>query len=229
VESDDDAQSESEHEVAPKKRRAPNGKAKAPPKKRVKEESDASDEEDAKTFKKKNATSSRTRAVKNESDDEDSKPLKKAAAKPRATKKVKKDEGSGSDTPKPKKRSAKAKEEEAAGSASPAKGKAKKGKKKEEEEEEDVFKWWEQHEAQGDGTERWQTLEHYGVLFPPPYVPLPSNVKMKYDGMCTHLFLPLLHSHLNRRGFGPSARRGGSGWLLRGYARNGPRPRCHLQ
>ncbi|RXW24996.1 hypothetical protein EST38_g878 [Candolleomyces aberdarensis] len=177
-ESDDDAQSQSEREVAPKKRRAPNGKAKAPPKKKAKEESDASDEEDAKPLKK---TNGRKKAVKQaESDDEDSKPLKKVAAKARATKKVKKEEDSGSDTPKPKKRSAKVKEEEAV-SASPAKGK--KGKKKEDDEEEDVFKWWEQHEAQGDGTERWQTLEHHGVLFPPPYVPIPSNIKMKYNGV----------------------------------------------
>lgn len=25
-------------------------------------------------------------------------------------------------------------------------------------------------------------MEHNGVLFPPPYEPLPKNVKMKYDG-----------------------------------------------
>lgn len=37
-------------------------------------------------------------------------------------------------------------------------------------------------EAMGDGTTKWTTLEHAGVLFPPPYEPLPKGVKMKYDG-----------------------------------------------
>ncbi|KAI9611858.1 hypothetical protein KEM48_004365 [Puccinia striiformis f. sp. tritici PST-130] len=31
-------------------------------------------------------------------------------------------------------------------------------------------------------TPKWKTLEHNGVLFPPDYEPLPSHVKMKYDG-----------------------------------------------
>ncbi|KTW31813.1 DNA topoisomerase 1 [Pneumocystis jirovecii RU7] len=48
------------------------------------------------------------------------------------------------------------------------------------EEEEEDYKWWEQQ--QGDGTIKWTTLEHNGVIFPPPYQPLPSYVKMKYDG-----------------------------------------------
>ncbi|QSL64191.1 hypothetical protein MERGE_000346 [Pneumocystis wakefieldiae] len=46
--------------------------------------------------------------------------------------------------------------------------------------EEEDYKWWEQQ--QGDGTIKWKTLEHNGVLFPPPYEPLPSYVKMKYKG-----------------------------------------------
>ncbi|KAG4306063.1 hypothetical protein PORY_000051 [Pneumocystis oryctolagi] len=52
--------------------------------------------------------------------------------------------------------------------------------KEEEEEEEEDYKWWEQQ--QGDGTIKWTTLEHNGVIFPSPYQPLPSYVKMKYDG-----------------------------------------------
>ena len=40
-------------------------------------------------------------------------------------------------------------------------------------------------EAMGDGTTKWTTLEHAGVLFPPPYEPLPKGVKMKYDGAST--------------------------------------------
>lgn len=57
-------------------------------------------------------------------------------------------------------------------------------KLKEEEEDEEIeeedYKWWEQQ--QGDGTIKWTTLEHNGVMFPPPYEPLPSYVKMKYNG-----------------------------------------------
>jgi DNA topoisomerase IB len=42
------------------------------------------------------------------------------------------------------------------------------------------YKWWEQGE--NDGSAKWTTLHHNGILFPPPYIPLPKNVKMKYDG-----------------------------------------------
>lgn len=47
--------------------------------------------------------------------------------------------------------------------------------------ESDEYKWWED-EKFGEGPERWQTLEHAGVIFPPEYEPLPSYVKMYYDG-----------------------------------------------
>ncbi|GAW05210.1 topoisomerase i [Lentinula edodes] len=60
------------------------------------------------------------------------------------------------------------------------KGKGKK-KKKEEEQEEEVYRWWEA-DPNGDGSVKWQTLEHNGVIFPPPYESLPSHVKMKYNG-----------------------------------------------
>lgn len=52
--------------------------------------------------------------------------------------------------------------------------------KPEESEDGDDYKWWED-EKFGEGSERWQTLEHNGVIFPPPYEPLPSYVKMYYD------------------------------------------------
>lgn len=54
---------------------------------------------------------------------------------------------------------------------------AKRGKT---EEEEDSFKWWENQNE--DNSVKWTTFQHNGVLFPPPYVPLPKNVKMKYNG-----------------------------------------------
>ncbi|AMD20144.1 HCL007Cp [Eremothecium sinecaudum] len=45
----------------------------------------------------------------------------------------------------------------------------------------DTFRWWEQEEN-GDNTVKWVTLRHNGVMFPPEYVPLPSHVKLYYDG-----------------------------------------------
>ncbi|KAL1970520.1 hypothetical protein VTN77DRAFT_4164 [Rasamsonia byssochlamydoides] len=50
------------------------------------------------------------------------------------------------------------------------------------EEEEEEYRWWEDP-TKRDGTIKWTTLEHNGVLFPPPYEPLPQHVKMKYDGI----------------------------------------------
>ncbi|KAF8001192.1 hypothetical protein HF325_004981 [Metschnikowia pulcherrima] len=44
------------------------------------------------------------------------------------------------------------------------------------EEENEDYKWWED-EKFGQGPERWLELEHNGVLFPPPYEPLPSYVE----------------------------------------------------
>lgn len=48
-------------------------------------------------------------------------------------------------------------------------------------EEKDEYKWWED-EKFGEGDERWQSLEHNGVLFPPPYQRLPDYVRLYYDG-----------------------------------------------
>lgn len=42
------------------------------------------------------------------------------------------------------------------------------------------YKWWEDQD--NDGSVKWNTLEHWGVLFPPPYIPLPKGVKMRYEG-----------------------------------------------
>lgn len=58
--------------------------------------------------------------------------------------------------------------------------------KPEENEENDDYKWWEDDKF-GEGPERWNTLEHNGVIFPPPYEPLPSYVKMYYDGKPVNL------------------------------------------
>ncbi|ANB11142.1 DNA topoisomerase 1 [Sugiyamaella lignohabitans] len=49
------------------------------------------------------------------------------------------------------------------------------------EDQDETFRWWEAQNAE-DGSDKWNTLEHNGVMFPPPYEPLPSHVRMKYDG-----------------------------------------------
>ncbi|GAA5865137.1 hypothetical protein JCM1840_003919 [Sporobolomyces johnsonii] len=107
-------------------------------------------------------------------------------------------------TPKPKEEAApkKAKKEESATPVKKGKGKVKKGKgkvktgkgkaKKEEDaeskaegaeaSEDEVYKWW---ENQDNGEQKWKTLEHNGVLFPPEYEP--HGVKMKYDGKTVEL------------------------------------------
>jgi len=115
----------------------------------------------------------------------------KPAAKKVTTKKVKKEESSDDDKPLAKKAAA-TKSKKVEGKPSTAPKKAAKGKaavKKEEtadpedeEGEDDEVKWWEDP-TKGDGTNKWETLEHSGVVFPPPYQPLPKNVKMKYDGV----------------------------------------------
>lgn len=61
-------------------------------------------------------------------------------------------------------------------------------RKKADEEGDDVWKWWEE-EKKEEGV-KWRTLEHKGPLFAPPYIPLPSHVKFKYDGEEMELFEP---------------------------------------
>lgn len=133
-------------------------KAKRVTKKRAKKESDdeGDEEEDVKPKKRR----AKGKKVKKETDEEGSKPSTSMIPQTPTSKPAKK----------------KAKKEEP---GSPLKSPTKKGK--EEEEEEDMFRWWEQ-QALGDGSKKWSTLEHHGVLFPPPYEPLPPNVKLVYDG-----------------------------------------------
>ncbi|KAM0520033.1 hypothetical protein ACHAPE_003306 [Trichoderma viride] len=60
------------------------------------------------------------------------------------------------------------------------KGKAK-SKEPSDEDEEEGFEWWNAPKKEDDSI-KWTTLEHNGVLFAPEYQPLPKNVKMYYDG-----------------------------------------------
>ncbi|KAG5653990.1 hypothetical protein H0H81_008572 [Sphagnurus paluster] len=163
--------------------RKTNGKAKKPPKKKLKEDTDDfSASEDEKPIATKKPAPSRKRKVKEESEvDEEEKPsTKKPGPKPRAKKPKKEEDASGSEAPKPKKRATKAVKDKDGNT------KGKKKEKKEEDEEEEVFKWWEA-DGNSDGSIKWQTLEHNGVIFPPPYEPLPKHVKMKYNGKDVNL------------------------------------------
>jgi len=161
---------------APKKTKPANGRSVKPPRKKVKEESDSSD--DDKPLESAKRPAPRKRKPKSEDNSDAEVPPKKKAPR---RKKVKDEEAaSETETPKPKKRGKAKKEKEETKSP---KGKGK--KKEKEEEQEEVFRWWENQDPNGDGSSKWMTLEHHGVIFPPPYEPLPKNVKMKYKGPYT--------------------------------------------
>lgn len=172
-----------DEEDALKKKRVVKGKGKKPPKKKLKEEG-SSDDDDKPLLAAKSSVQHTHGAGEIDAgiSSNDDKPTSKTFSKSRV-KKLKKEDASGSDGPKPKKKTTKATKDEATGSVTKGKGK----KKKEEEEEEEIFRWWEA-DPNGDGSAKWQTLEHNGVIFPPPYETLPSDVKMKYNG------LPCLYS-----------------------------------
>jgi DNA topoisomerase-1 len=119
-------------------------------------------------------------------DSDDDVPLAKKKAPAKKANGVKKEE-SDSDAPLAKKPAAK--KVQAKPKAAPAKkGKAKVKSEEEKQQdedaqnEEDEYRWWEDT-AKGDGTKKWDTLEHNGVVFPPDYEPLPKNVKLVYDGV----------------------------------------------
>lgn len=159
-------------------------------------------EKEAKTIRKeekKAPTGSAKKKVKEESDDEEPPTKKKrqsngtAASGKKAANGVKKEE---SDDDKPlahkalkKAAKSKAKSEVESETSSPVKkGSKGKGSKvdteqdKEAEEEEEEYQWW-NDPTKGDGTIKWTTLQHGGVVFPPAYEPLPKNVQLRYDGV----------------------------------------------
>ncbi|KAJ6499260.1 DNA topoisomerase I [Mycena sanguinolenta] len=171
---------EYDEDDAPKRKAAA---GKKPAKKKMKQDTPAasgSDDDEPIAAKKPSAPRKRKVKVESDADSDDDKPIaKKAAAKKPRASKVKKEEAASDDEPlKPKKAAGKKKKEEVDANGSPVKGK---GRKKKEEEEEEVFRWWDA-DANGDGSVKWETLEHNGVIFPPPYEPLPAHVKMKYNG-----------------------------------------------
>lgn len=165
--------------------RAKESKAKkAAPKKSVKkEESDSEDDVKPKGKRKSNGTAS--------------------AKKTNGVKKAESD----SDAPLAKKASAKATNGKVKAESTPAKkGKARKQDSEEADEEEGPYRWWDAPKRE-DESIKWDNLEHNGVIFPPPYEPLPKNVKLLYDGVPLRLsieaeeiawfFGSMFHSKLN--------------------------------
>jgi len=100
---------------------------------------------------------------------------------------LKKEEESDDDLPLAKKAPPKKKTAPKVEASTPKKKGVKAVKKEETEQdeeaeaEEEEYRWWEDP-AKGDGTKKWTTLEHAGVVFPPPYQLLPKNVRMLYEG-----------------------------------------------
>ena len=178
VDSDED---DDDQPLVPKKRAV-----RKPPKKKAKfhdSNPDASemDEDDKPLVPTKKHLARGKRKVKLESEDDDDAPLVKRSASTKVRgKPVKTEEATDAEVSKPKKKGAKPKKEDDGREATPKKGKK---AKKEDEEEEDIHRWWDNENPAGDGTQKWQTLQHNGVYFPPPYEPLPLHVKMKYDGI----------------------------------------------
>ena len=133
---------------------------------------------------KEKSTAKRKSKIESESDDDV--PLAKKKAPAKKANGVKKEE-SDSDAPLNKKSAAK---KQKAGTAATTPAKKGKGKMKVEEAEQDQeaeddeeeYRWWEDT-AKGDGTKKWDSLEHAGVVFPPDYEPLPKHVKLLYDGV----------------------------------------------
>lgn len=146
-------------------------------------------EQEAKAIRKQEAEGRRKSKTMDISDDDDDVPLakKRTPAKSQAngTKKVKKEESDDDDIPLSKKvsakKTAKPKKEEPA-SAKKGEAKVKQEEEAEGEEEEEEYRWWEDP-SKSDGTIKWTTLEHNGVVFPPDYEPLPKSAAMLYDGV----------------------------------------------
>ncbi|KAF2025223.1 hypothetical protein EK21DRAFT_104108 [Setomelanomma holmii] len=144
--------------AAAKEAKVIRAKEKAAPKRKPKVESDSDD--DVPLAKKKKAPAKKANGVKKEDSDSDAPLARKPAARKATVKAATK--------PAAKKGKVKAKEEE--------------DQDREADEEEEEYRWWEDN-AKGDGTKKWDTLEHNGVVFPPEYTPLPKNVKLVYDGV----------------------------------------------
>ncbi|KAJ4297099.1 DNA topoisomerase 1 [Collariella sp. IMI 366227] len=147
---------------------------------------------EAKTLTKAKKPAPR-KSIKEESDDEPlAKPKKRQSNGVAAAKKangVKKEVGSDSDAPiakKAKVAAPAAKRGRAAPTTKAKSVKSESNQNSEGEEEEEEYRWWDAPKKEDDSV-KWSNLEHNGVLFPPPYEPLPKNVKLYYDGQAVSM------------------------------------------
>ena len=148
-------------------------------------------EKEAKALRMQEASASKKgKAKKGASEDEDNVPLaKKAKTKPasngtpaikRKSSNIKKSVSDDDDVPLSKKAPA-AKIKTEASKKPPKVKKEETAQDAEADREEEEYRWWE-GPTKGDGTKKWETLQHQGVIFPPPYEPLPNSVRLLYEG-----------------------------------------------
>ena len=143
----------------------------------------------------KSAAKASKKKVKKEDEDDDLPASKKnksqtngaSSATKKQGKAVKKEVSSGEDVPLHKvKAKGRVKNEAPSPAKKGSQAKAvKKGETEQDEEaeaEEEEYRWWEDP-SKGDGTIKWTTLQHSGVVFPPPYELLPKNIRLLYDGI----------------------------------------------
>ncbi|CAB07640.1 DNA topoisomerase 1 [Caenorhabditis elegans] len=131
--------------------------------KRKEKERRKKEKREKKERKEKKRLEKENRKIKEEDDeDSDDEDDEKAKKKKRKSKGAEKSKPSTS-------------KKDAGGKKEPPKKKVKK-----EEDIEDIWEWWKE-EKKPAGV-KWNSLQHCGPLFAPPYIPLPSHVHFKYGG-----------------------------------------------
>ncbi|CAI1715794.1 hypothetical protein SEUBUCD646_0O01610 [Saccharomyces eubayanus] len=163
---------------------------------KVKRDLSSDDDDDvplSQTLRKRKIDSASSASSHDDADPYDSDEAISKISKKKKTKRIKTEPLSSPPSPKKKTTTPKPKKIKKENSDVKVKAtkKKKEQKKKQEEEdqeaedqklkdEEDEYKWWEKENE--DDTIKWATLKHNGVIFPPPYQPLPSHIKLYYDG-----------------------------------------------
>ncbi|OAA54738.1 topoisomerase 1 [Niveomyces insectorum RCEF 264] len=110
--------------------------------------------------------------IKDDSDSDVPMAKKKTASTPKAPAKSAKQGGTSNGVASTARKAAGSKAAKKAESAEPG----------EDDEDDEEYRWWDQPKKEDDSI-KWTTLEHNGVVFPPPYQPLPKHVRLYYDGV----------------------------------------------
>ncbi|QIW95429.1 hypothetical protein AMS68_000947 [Peltaster fructicola] len=162
-------------------------------------------EKEAKAIRQAEKAAPKRKVKDSDSDDAPLVKKQRAGAQTNGVKKVRKPESDDDDVPLSKKAPAKKVKKESS-TPQKTKSKVKTEEDQDAEDAEEEYRWWEDP-SKGDGSIKWTTLEHNGVVFPPEYVPLPKNVSMFYDGQpvfmqpeaeeIAYSFGSMLHSEQN--------------------------------